>query len=210
MSFLRTAAIDWFNLLQDIFLAAAERGMKKELARRDSERGRNNLRWFTSDEAMVAEALANVIVPSDEETPGLDEVDVLGPSAIVALDKLVATSLQRQHLYSHGLLAFETWALNQRGCKFAEMPKEDQIMLFRAAQQVYEDWTAGAHPIIKAWHRLRGITRARSGSFFAGQLYPQIRSDCLQVFYTSRVSWVWLEYDGPPMDKGYPNLMEPR
>jgi hypothetical protein len=90
------------------------------------------------------------------------------------------------------------------------MQKEDQIMLFSAAQRVYEDWTAGAPPIMKAWHRIRAIAQARRGSLFAGQLYPQIRNDCLQVFYTSRVSWVWLEYDGPPMDKGYPSLVKPR
>lgn len=210
MGHLRRIGIKCFNLLQDLCLAAATRGMNKELARRNAERGGNNLRWFTPDEVAAVEALARIIVPSDEETPGIDEVGVLGPPAIEVLDSLIAKSANRQLLYSRGLLSLDIWALKERKCKFAEMQKEDQIMLFSAAQRVYEDWTAGAPPIMKAWHRIRAIAQARRGSFFAGQLYPQIRNDCLQVFYTSRVSWVWLEYDGPPMDKGYPSLVKPR
>ena len=46
----------------------------------------------------------------------------------------------------------------------------------------------------------------RGVPFVAGLLYPHVRSDCFQVFYTSRVSWIWLEYDGPPMEKGYLKL----
>src|SRR5208283_2680528 len=126
MSYLRRVRIKCFNALQ----AVGARGMSKELARRDGERGCHNLRWFTPEEAVVAEALARVIVPSDEETPGIDEVDVFGPPAIVALDGLVATSPHRQYLYSRGLLSFDVWALKKHGCKFAEMSKEDQIRLF--------------------------------------------------------------------------------
>jgi hypothetical protein len=210
MRYLRTLGVVFFNHLQNIGIYLIALSINKELSHRDAERGRNGLRWLTPDEAVVAEALANVIVPSDGETPGLDEVCVLGPPAVVALDNLVAISSYRQYLYARGLLSFDRWALKERGCKFAEMPKEDQIMLFRAAQQVSENWSVKASAVTKVWGRLRAITQGKCGSFFAAQLYPQIRNDCLQVFYTSRVSWVWLEYDGPPMDKGYPSLVEPR
>jgi len=184
--------------------------MEKELARRDTQRGGKYLGWFTAEEVVLAEALATLIVPSAEETPGIEEVGVLDPPAIVALDNLVAKSSYHQHLYSHGLLAFDAWALKELGRKFAELPKEEQIMLFRAAQHNYEHWTAGGSALKKAWHRLRALCQARNGSFFAAQLYPQIRDDCFRVFYTSRVSWTWLQYDGPPMDKGYSSLATPR
>jgi hypothetical protein len=159
---------------------------------------------------VLVQVMASIIVPSDEETPGLEEVCVLGPPAVVTLDGLVATSTYRQQLYSKGLLAFDVWALNRRGCKFAEMSKEDQILLLRAAEQGYEDWTKGSSALTKAWQRLKAITRAKNGSIFAAELFPQFRDDCMQVFYTSRVSWVWLEYDGPPMEKGYSSVTEPR
>ena len=208
--YLRKICTRCFNGLSNTCLAVASRDTSKELARRDAERGRNTLRWFTPEEATVAEAVARIIVPSDEETPGIDEVGVLDPPAIVALDKLATASSHRQHLYSRGLLSFDIWALRERKCKFAELPKQDQIAFFRAAHQIYEGWTDGSSALRKAWRRLQAITQVRKGAFFAAQLYPQIRDDCIQVFYTSRVSWTWLEYDGPPMEQGYPNLATPR
>jgi len=208
--YLKGICVSGFNVLSDICVAVAARGIVEQVARRDAVRGRGAFRWFTSDEAVVAEALARIIVPSDEETPGMDEVGVLDAPAMVALDHLVATSSLRQKVYARGLLSLDMWARKEGGCKFAEMSSECQIALFRAAQQMYEEWTGSVPAIKKAWRRLRAITRARDGSFFAAQLYPQIRNDCLRVFYTSRVAWTWLEYDGPPMDKGYPSVVVPR
>lgn len=210
MSYFRRIGSKCFDLLQDTYLANSNRLIERELTRRTEERGHNGFRWFTQEEVATVEALANVIVPSDEDTPGLEEVCVLGPTAVVALDELVATSPHRQNLYARGLLAFDLWARKISSCKFAEMPKENQINLFRAAQQLSDDWEASAPVITKVWRRLRMLPQARNGSLLASQLYQQIRNDCIQVFYTSRVSWVWLEYDGPPMDKGYSNLLEPR
>jgi len=87
------------------------------------------------------------------------------------------------------------------------MTKEDQKALFVAAQQIKESVAPEPSRLAKYWRKVRAVLIARNGCLFAADLYPQIRSDCIQVFYTSRVSWVWLEYDGPPMDKGYPKLL---
>jgi len=206
MSFLGSIGIDGFKRLQDISLAVASRGINRELARRESERRGSKLRWFIPEEAAVADALAAIIIPSDDETPGMEEVGVFGPPAIVALDNLVATSSKRQELYSRGLLSFDLWARKAHNCKFAEMSKEDQIKLFELTQEVYEHCTENRSPMSKAWHRIRAIARMKNGWYYAAQLYPQIRDDCFQIFYTNRVSWTWLDYDGPPMDQGYPDL----
>jgi hypothetical protein len=210
--------IERFDGFLNFCLRLVSGGLDKELARRDAQRGHGDFRWITPDEAAVAEALANTIVPSDNDTPGIDEVCVLGPSTLESLDKLIAGSAERQSLYSRGLLSFDAWALRERKCKFAAMTQEDQIQLLKTSQHIYEEWTSPAPVVKKAWRRFKIITRGKGIPFRAGQLYPQIRSDCLQVFYTSRVSWIWLEYDGPPMDEGYPKLaarhdaqpMEPR
>lgn len=199
-----------FKKLSGITLALASRGINKDLTRRDVERRRGTLRWFTPDEVAVAEALARIIVPSDEETPGIDEVSVLDPPAIVTLDHMISTSPYRQYLYSRGLLSFDLWALRRYKRKFAELPQVDQIALFKAAEQLHERRYGRMPAISKVWRRLEAITQVRKGAYFAPQLYRQMRDDCLQVFYTSRVSWVWLEYDGPPMDRGYSNLAAPR
>jgi Gluconate 2-dehydrogenase subunit 3 len=198
--------IERFDAFLKLCLRLLARGLNEELARRDAERGHGNLRWITTDEAAVAEALANLIIPSDNDTPGIDDVGVLGPSTLESLDKLIVSSAERQSLYSRGLLSFDAWALRERQSKFAVMTPEDQIQLLKTSQHIYEEWTSSGPAIKKAWRRFKIITREKGIPFLAGQLYPQIRSDSFQVFYTSRVSWIWLEYDGPPMDEGYPRL----
>ena len=198
--------IERFDAFLSFCFRVVSRGMDRELARRAVERGHGEFRWITSEEAKVAEALANLIVPSDGETPGIEDVCILGPSTLKSLDRLIASSLDRQRLYGQGLLAFDVWAQRQHGCLFTSMPQDDQIRLLRASQRSYEEWTSPAPLAQKAWRRFTIAIRGKGAPFSAGQLYPQIRSDCLQVFYTSRVSWIWLGYDGPPMDEGYPKL----
>src|SRR5271154_1129768 len=98
------------NSLFNTCLARVSRDFTAELSRRDAGRGGNSLNWFTPEEAAVAEALAKIIVPSDENSPGIDEISVLGESAITLLDKMVAESPGSQQFYSQGLLAFDCWA----------------------------------------------------------------------------------------------------
>jgi gluconate 2-dehydrogenase subunit 3-like protein len=205
MTIVRNIMARSFRLLEDACLAVTSRSMGAELARREGHRGHGNLRWFTADETTVAEALASVVVPSDEESPGLEDVGVFGPPAIVALDTMVAASAYRRQAYSRGLLAFDTLALRRRNCRFANLPKADQIALFEAAQYVYEGWMTPS-AMKRAGRKMRSVLRAKGSWYFAASLFPQIRDDCIQIFYTSRECWTWLEYDGPPMDQGYPNL----
>lgn len=210
MSRLRGIGASGFNLVQRACLSLISYGLNKERVRRDLQRGSKRFRWFTADEEIVAEALARIIVPSDEETPGIAEVGILDRPAMVALDDLIIQSSYRQDLYARGLLSFDVWAQSRYRRKFADLPTKDQTELFADAQHLYEQWTQRAPLTLKLRRRFQAILQAKNGSFFAAQLYPQIREDCLRVFYTSRVSWVWLGYDGPPMDKGYPNLLERR
>jgi hypothetical protein len=198
--------VERFDAFLNFCFRVVSRELHKELARRDAGRGGGGLRWFTPDEGLVAEALANLIVPSDDDTPGIEDVCVLGPSTLESLDRLIGDSPERQGTYGRGLLAFDVWAQRERGCKFVSLSQEDQIRLLKASQRIYEEWTSPVSLVHKAWRRFKIAIGGKGVPFSAGQLYPQIRSDCLQVFYTSRVSWIWLEYDGPPMDEGYPKL----
>jgi hypothetical protein len=197
------------NLVRSICLVRTLRRTDQELARRNAARPSKDFRWFTPEEALAAEALARIIVPSDGETPGLEDVGVLDAPAVTALDNIVFGSPYRHHLYSRGLLAFDNWALAEHGCKFAEVPAADQVKFFAAAQQLSENKTGGASRFLRVWRKLR-VTPATSALHGATLLFPHIINDCIQVFYTSRVSWVWLEYDGPPMDKGYVSVTAPR
>jgi len=206
---LKNTGRDFLRRVKESSLSATSRNFDQKLASRDAERGRGGLRWLTPQEAAVAEALANTIVPSDEDTPGLEDVGVFGPPAIVALDNLVVASPYRQYIYARGLLSFDTWALKKWKCVFASLSKQNQIALLTAAQHVFEGWTAPS-TLKRVSTKMRVIAQAGDGTYFASQLYPVIRDDCLLIFYTNRVSWSWLEYDGPPMDQGYTSLTQPR
>src|SRR6202161_4542111 len=107
MGSLKRIAAFCFRAFHNASVFWVSRTLNQEIERRNARRGHNAFRWFTPEEAAVAEALAHIIVPSDEETPGLDDVDVLGPSAMVVLDKLIKTSSHKQYVYSRGLLSFD-------------------------------------------------------------------------------------------------------
>lgn len=210
LRYLRTIGIKCFDRLLNACLALALIDFNKELGRRNAGRGGNSLQWLTPEEAVVAEALAKIIVPSEEGSPGIDEVCIFGPSAITSLDKMIKESPGRQHFYSRGLLSFDIWALKEHGCKFGGLSTDQQTTLFRAAQEINDSSQANTSRIAKVWRRFRTLTQTRRGTFYAAALYPMIRHDSLQIFYTSRASWTWLEYDGPPMEKGYSNLTRRR
>jgi hypothetical protein len=195
----------WFLTFYGICLSFASRRLNREITRRNSCRGQGTLQWLTLEEAAVVIALAKIIVPSDDETPGLDDIDVLGPSAIDVLDKLIKKNPYKQELYARGLLSFDVWASKKHDRQFAAMTTSNQVTIFREAQLYSQRLHNGPRPL-RALYMLLGVTQSGKGRFFAAQLYPEIRNDCLQAFYTSRVSWIWLEYDGPPMDEGYPRL----
>jgi hypothetical protein len=209
MSAVKKIATNLLRSVKESCLSATSRDLNEKLAARDAQRGRGGLRWFTPEEAAIVEALTNIIVPSDEETPGLEDVGVFGPPAVVALDNLVVASSYRQFIYARGLLSFDAWAFKKRKTGFAKLSKEDQIALLRDAQEVFEKWTAPS-TLQRVSTKVRAITQSGVGPYFASQFYPVIRDDCFVVFYTNRVSWSWLEYDGPPMDLGYISVTEPR
>jgi hypothetical protein len=81
-----------------------------------AERLTNGRLWLGPEETVVAEALAKIVVPSEEEAPGIDEVCEIGPSTIDALDAIVRQCPRRQDLYSRGLLSFDIWAVKEQGC----------------------------------------------------------------------------------------------
>lgn len=144
------------------------RGLDRELARRAAERGHGDFRWITPEEAVVAEALANLIVPSDGEAPGIEDVCVLGPSTLESLDRLIANSPERQGLYSRGLLSFDVWAQRERECRFASMLQEDQIRLLKASERSFEEWASPAPLVQKAWRKFKIVIRGRVYSSLPG------------------------------------------
>jgi len=182
----------------------------EELARRDRERPREGPQWFTADESALVEVLAHLIVPSDEGSPGAEQMDVLGRSAVETLDRLVAASPRRQALYARGLLALDRLAKDEYKSTFVALSQENQVHLLQFVDRRHQEWSKPISITAKLKTKIAILYHKWSGLFPATELFPTLVQDVLQAFYTNRVSWAWLDYDGPPMPEGYPHPLDRR
>jgi hypothetical protein len=116
-------------LLQKVEVYAANRSPKRvnEIMRRNQIRQENGNNWFVLEEATLLEILASLVVPSDDDTPGVNEMDVLGSSALKIIDTLVAGCARKQSLYTKGLIAFDELAQRIHKSKFHELSISMQI-----------------------------------------------------------------------------------
>jgi hypothetical protein len=191
-------------------IALSAPGFGREIERRNARRVGTSSGWFTPEEAVVAEALAKLIVPGGNGSPGIEDICASGENAAKLVEKVVAESSNNGEVYARGLLAFDYWALSKHGRQFVGLSTEEQAALFRCAQERHENRAARTSVLARMRRGLEAIIHAKKGILYAELLYPVIRNDCLRIFYTSAASWAWLQYDGPPMDDGYCSLTQPR
>src|SRR2546427_20738 len=182
----------------------------KALARRRRERPREGLRWFTAGESALVETLANLIAPSDATGPGAEQMALLGRSAVETVDRLAAGSPCRQALYARGLLALDHLAKDEYKSAFVELSREHQVHLLQCIDRLHHKWSTPTSLTAKIRNRTVILYHKWSGLFPAVEIFPRLVEDVLQAFYTDPVSWVWLDYDGPPMPQGYPDLLDRR
>ena len=174
---------------------------RRELARRERERGRQAGRWFTPAEAALVTALAALIVPSDEGGPGANEADL-----VRSLDRTVATSPAQQELYALGLLAFDEWARKIRGMTFVQLRPAEQLSFLQMLDEMHNRRSTRG-PLASRLARKATVIYER-WKYPSVELLRQLRRDALGAFYTSPVCWTWLAYDGPPMPHGYQDLRD--
>jgi hypothetical protein len=182
----------------------------RKLARRHRERPREPSRWFTAEESALVTVLANLIVPSDDIAPGAAQLEVQGRSVAATLDRLAAGSPRRQAVYARGLLALDRLAEDERDCAFVQLPEQDQLRLLRFVDRRSQTWSKPSSFGAKIKTKLVIVYHRWSGLFPAVEFFPTLVQDVLQAFYTDPVSWAWLDYDGPPMPNGYPDLLDRR
>jgi hypothetical protein len=189
-------------------LAGAERLLGRLWLTRAGQRGRprreqhdGRTRWFLDDEIMLVDALADAIIPADATGPG---ARVAGVTA--QLDAMVAASPQLQALYERGLLALDALARRTHAASFVGLTRDQQITLLERLDHIAGAVSAAA-PLTRRVRNLGLLCRAAAnGSLAAAELFVRLVADVKQSFYTSHHAWQWLDYDGPPMPQGYPDL----
>jgi len=199
----RTSAL---VLLEDLggflFLLPARR--RSSMKRREAQRPHGEAQWFTPDEADLVHALACVIIPSGEDVPGADDMELMGMSAVRQIDRLVAAGQASRLVYARGLIAVDEMARRTHGRAFTELAGDERtgfVSMIESLQQRHVD-PSRSGLARKTTHAL-GMWGGKSA---AAALYDVLRSDTLKVFYSSEIAWLWLEYDGPPMPLGYESL----
>ena len=192
------------------FLFTIPSWRRRERKRRDGERPADRTRWFTSEERQIVDALASLMIPSDADTPGAGEVEVLGPSVVELIDKAVAASADKRAAYSRGLVVLDEMAKREHGCRLLELPVNKRVALLTHVGDLYRHRIEMGALRGKVRNELSFLHHMWDRSSAAVTLFEVMRSDVLVAFYTSEVSWAWLGYDGPPMPDGYSSLAEPR
>lgn len=150
---------------------------------------------------MILDALAEVIIPTDEAGPGARAADV-----VAHLDRMVATSPPLQPLYTRGLLGIDLLARRTYAVPFESLTRDQQITLLEGLDRLASAVSTHAPLVRRARNLVPLCGAASNGSLAAAELFMSLVSDVKQIFYTSNTAWQWLGYDGPPMPQGYPDL----
>src|SRR5262249_11673892 len=150
-----------FSRAQDWYVETATGGLHREVSRRDALRPAKNFRWFTEDEARTCGALGRIIIPSDDETPGFDEIGVLDLDPLSALDNILSGSRFRQEVYAKGLWAFDELARRQYGAAFAELKAEEQLKMLQASFDALDARKPQSSPAMKVRRKLITLGQMR-------------------------------------------------
>jgi hypothetical protein len=158
-------------------------------------------RPLTSHQRQLLEVLALIVIPNDESGPGANEANV-----VATVEERLTHMPSRRALYLRGLEGFDATAQKRHGVSFHALTAPQQVELFEDAAQ----------PTLTGIARLGGKAGWRMARLYRGVRHPQtllvpvLIQDVVEAFYTHPVSWEWLQYDGPPMPLGYPDVTQNR
>lgn len=158
---------------------------------------------LSSDEFRVLEALAAVVIPSDEHGPGAREA---GVAQRIHQSILHAEPVRRR--YAEGLQAIDAVSRKRHGEAFAELPYETRRDLFTFLEGAYGKLWPQNPPTT-----FSGKVQWKLHHFYYRQIVgvsdpalimiDQIVRDAADAFYSTPVAWEWLGYSGPPFPFGY-------
>lgn len=170
------------------------------LSRRELERPRDGVLWFVPAEYALVNVLSSLIIPSGIDGPGAIEANVVGH-----IDRMVTMSPSAKSVYPKGLVAFDVVAQRQYGKLFTELAMPQQIQLFTLVEQASSVMNSDPSSLL-----LRAYRKLSFWYYFewlglrpAAELFDRLLLDTKVGFYSSKVAWDWLGYDGPPFPLGY-------
>ena len=160
-------------------------------------------RCLSSDEFHMLEALAAVVIPSDEHGPGAREA---GVAQRIHQSIFHAEPVRRR--YTEGLQAIDALARQRYSKAFTELSYDKQREVFTFLDEAYGKlWpqvppTAFSGKVRWKLHHLyyRQIAGVSDPALI---MIDQVTRDAAEAFYSTPVAWEWLGYSGPPFPFGY-------
>ena len=179
------------------------RMLRKRKSARDIVRSKkqNINRWFTPGEYALVSVLAALIIPTDETGIGASEANVVN-----SIDLMVSKSQEQQILYREGLEAFDDVARDEYGRVFVELTNEQQISILNLVDHTLDELKISNFSLLNRINRKVKYYyyKCKPGGLGGTiDLFPKMVKDVKREFYTSKVAWDWLGYDGPPQPGGY-------
>ncbi len=160
-------------------------------------------RVLTEHEFATLEALADIIVPSDELGPGAADVD----AARRLEDRLMRDSRMLTR-YREGLRWLDEAAsqVYGRGTLFVNLKRDEQVALLQEIERVSRELRRPPTDLLdrawRYWDKLvTNLFGLGAGVFF----FDLVRDDVLETVYAHPRMWALLGYDGPPQPLGYWN-----
>jgi hypothetical protein len=171
------------------------------LSRREHERPTDGVLWFVPAEYALVKVLSSIIIPSGIDGPGAAEANVAEH-----IDRTVAKSgTSVKNVYANGLAAFDVAAERKYEKLFTELTPSQQIELCTLVGQANAvlNFDPSSLPLrayrkLSFWYYFEWLDLRA-----AAELFDRLLLDTKVGFYTSKVAWDWLGYDGPPFPLGY-------
>lgn len=155
---------------------------------------------LSSSEHVLLEHLVGMVLPSDGNGPG-----ALDAGVAERIEAALGENDALQWLYRDGLQAIAEAAQWKYRGEFLSLshPQQKQLLLY--FDQVDGRLARDAHTLIERgrrklyhWYYVRGRDMTPVLEF-----WNRLRDDVFVHFYSSRIAWAWLGYEGPPFPNGY-------
>lgn len=190
----------WTGWKRVVGYSAMEQKRERDARPQIVERMMDSSQPLSSKEMLTLECLAAIILPSDSLGPGAVEAGV-----VATIIRSLGTDKDKQSSYKRGLQAIDGLARGRFEKDLEALSPELQHALVTFIDQADGRIGFDARTLAERVRRKLSYWYYASMMDVASVLdfWKMLREDVLVQFYSSRIAWDWLGYEGPPFPNGY-------
>ncbi len=176
-----------FILLKPHKFSYASGEKRKEFPLTSGDLLKDKFESFTQYQATIVEEVTSLIIPTDAD-PGAREAGV-----VYELDRNVASSDELKELYEEGTEWLDYMAMKTSDKEsFLDLSHNEKINILRLADSARFSYIYKIYLFIR--YRVSRTVR---------KYFYTIKNQTIEAFYTSKIGWKVVGYQGPPQWSGY-------